>query len=231
LESAVSVISEQISPDQKTQLREALEQLIPWRKGPFDLCGIDIDTEWRSDKKWDRLKNQITSLEDRLVLDVGCGNGYHMWRMLEQRPERVIGVDPSPRFSIQFEMVKRLAGRNFPIDLIPIPLEQIPRPLSAFHSVFSMGVIYHRRSPLEHIAELKDALLPGGELILESLVIAGDENSCLVPESRYAKMRNVWAIPSSAMMTVWLEKSDFVNIRIVDECVTTTDEQRKTEWM
>ncbi|PMC22346.1 tRNA 5-methoxyuridine(34)/uridine 5-oxyacetic acid(34) synthase CmoB, partial [Klebsiella aerogenes] len=44
-----------------------------------------------------------------------------------------------------------------------------------------MGVLYHRRSPLDHLWQLKDQLAPGGELVLETLVIEGDENTVLVP--------------------------------------------------
>ena len=185
----------------------------------------------KSDMKWDRLVNHISPLADKSVLDVGCGNGYHMWRMLEHKPEILIGVDPSPRFSIQFEMIKRMAGRNLPIHLVPAPLEVIPRPTHAFDTVFSMGVIYHRKDPLEHLQQLDDCLKPGGELILESLIVDGDSATCLIPDHRYAKMRNVWMLPSSEMMIRWLDAEDFENIQLVDESITTTEEQRRTEWM
>ena len=65
----------------RQQLQATLMALHPWRKGPYKLFGMHIDTEWRSDWKWDRLLPYIAPLKNRLVLDVGCGNGYH-WRML-----------------------------------------------------------------------------------------------------------------------------------------------------
>lgn len=212
------------------QLRSALQGLIPWRKGPYDLCGIQIDTEWRSDWKWDRVLPKIDSLQGQNVLDVGCGNGYHMWRMLGAGAQRVIGVDPSPRFSIQFEMIKKLAG-DHPVHLVPCAMEQLPRPLQAFDSVFSMGVLYHRKSPMDHLQELRDALKPGGQLVLETLAIRGDETACLVPPGRYAKMRNVWFLPSARMLKLWLQRLGFVDIHIVDENQTSIDEQRSTDWM
>ena len=93
-----------------------------------------------------------------------------------------------------------------------------------------MGVLYHRRSPLDHLWQLKDQLVPGGELVLETLVVEGDENTVLVPGDRYAQMRNVYFIPSAAAQQ-WLEKCGFIDVRIVDACVTSTEEQRRTEWM
>lgn len=227
----VKLSSSAISEEVSTQMETALRGLIPWRKGPFDLFDIQINTEWRSDWKWDRLLPHIQPLKYHNVLDVGCGNGYHMWRMLGLGAKRVIGVDPSPRFSVQFEMVKQLAGKGLPIHLVPCAMEDIPRPLEAFDSVFSMGVLYHRRSPIDHLYELRDALTTGGQLVLETLAIKGDETACLVPNGRYAKMRNVWFIPSSKMLEVWLQRLGFTNIRIVDENQTTIEEQRSTDWM
>ncbi|MFX4228518.1 MAG: tRNA 5-methoxyuridine(34)/uridine 5-oxyacetic acid(34) synthase CmoB [Porticoccaceae bacterium] len=230
LTDEVRLESTTVTDSQRTQLKEALQGLIPWRKGPFDICGIHVDTEWHSDWKWDRIRPHIDPLEHRLVLDVGCGNGYHMWRMLGMGAKRVIGVDPSPRFSIQFEMLKKLMPEQ-PVHLVPCAMEDIPRPLEVFDSVFSMGVLYHRKSPLDHLYELRDALKPGGQLILETLVVKGDRHQCLIPEDRYAKMRNVWFIPSSKMLTTWLNRIGFDDIRIVDETPTTVEEQRATEWM
>src|SRR5690606_24889958 len=71
--------ADRLPQEQRDALAQTLMQLHPWRKGPFDIFGINIDTEWRSDWKWDRLKNQIAPLAGRKVLDVGCGSGYHCW--------------------------------------------------------------------------------------------------------------------------------------------------------
>lgn len=213
----------------RQQIEIALRKLIPWRKGPFTIHGITINTEWRSDWKWDRVLPHIAPLEDRLVLDVGCGNGYHCWRMLGEGARRVIGIDPSPRFVVQFQMVKHFTG-DLPVDLLPAPLEDM-LPLPVFDSVFSMGVLYHRPSPIDHLRQLKAMLRPGGQLILETLVVAGDEHTVLVPRGRYAMMNNVWFLPSPDHLLIWLEKVGFRNGRLVDLNQTSTEEQRATEWM
>lgn len=218
------------SPEKIAQLENALRALIPWRKGPFDLFGIHIDTEWRSDWKWNRVIPHISPLQNRLVLDVGCGNGYHCLRAYGAGAKQVVGIDPSPRFVVQFHMVKKYLG-DIPVDLLPVGIEHLPADLNIFDTTFSMGVFYHRRSPLDHLRELKETLRPGGELILETLVIEGKQGEVLVPEGRYAMMNNVWFLPSSLTLLSWLRKCGFVDARVVDECVTTTEEQRGTEWM
>ena len=215
----------------RAQLRAALEQLIPWRKGPYHVHGIHIDTEWRSDWKWDRVLPHLAPLKDRLILDVGCGNGYHCWRMLGAGAARVIGIDPSPRFVVQFHMIKQLIDDQAPVDVLPVGIEDLPPKLQAFDTVFSMGVFYHRRSPMDHLRELKEALRPGGQLVLETLVIEGELGEVLVPEGRYAMMNNVWFLPSCATLVSWLRKMGFANPRVVDVCPTTSEEQRSTHWM
>jgi tRNA (mo5U34)-methyltransferase len=220
-----------ISLEVRSQIRAALEELIPWRKGPYFIHGIHLDTEWRSDWKWDRVLPFLAPLKDRLILDVGCGNGYHCWRMLGAGAQRVIGIDPSPRFVVQFHAIKHFAGADHPIDVLPLGIEDIPDKLQAFDTVFSMGVFYHRRSPMDHLRELRDALRPGGQLVLETLVIEGGLGDVLVPEGRYAMMGNVWFLPSCETMLAWMRKMGFKNPRVVDVNPTTTQEQRATDWM
>lgn len=229
--SRVSVAADNaLAADAHQELEHALRGLHPWRKGPFEFFGIHIDTEWHSDWKWDRLCEHIAPLAGRQVLDVGCGNGYHCWRMRGAGAAEVVGIDPTPLFVVQFQALQHYV--NDPaVNLLPMGIEALPETLHAFDTVFSMGVLYHRRSPMEHLQQLRDALRPGGELILETLVIEGNETQCLVPEGRYARMGNVWFLPSSAMLLLWLKKLGWKNARLVDETVTSTDEQRSTEWM
>lgn len=218
-------------PDaERNQLEQRLKALHPWRKGPYDLFGIHIDTEWRSDWKWNRLKNHIAPLHHRLVLDVGCGNGYHCWRMLGAGAKRVVGIDPFLLNVMQFQLIRKLHG-DAPIHVLPLGIEDLPYGLKAFDTVFSMGVLYHRRSPIDHLLELRDCLQPGGELVLETLVIDGGPGEVLLPEGRYAKMRNVWFLPSCDTLISWLKRCGFKNIRLIDVTPTSIEEQRTTEWM
>ena len=228
-----SVTAESEAPlgdGQMKGIAQLMRNLMPWRKGPFSLYGLNIDTEWRSDWKWDRVLPHLSELTGRTILDVGCGSGYHMWRMIGAGARLAVGIDPTQLFLCQFEAVRKLLGGDQHAHLLPLGIEQMP-PLNAFDTVFSMGVLYHRRSPLEHLLQLKDQLVSEGELVLETLVVDGDENTVLVPGDRYAQMRNVYFIPSAPALKQWLEKCGFVDVKIVDMNITSTEEQRRTEWM
>jgi len=211
-------------------IEDALKKMHPWRKGPFDIFGVHIDTEWHSDWKWNRIKEHIAPLSSRTVLDIGCGSGYHMWRMLGAGTKLAVGIDPTPLFSLHFATVKRYQPEANAF-IVPVGIDDLPSSMACFDTVFSMGILYHRRSPLDHLIQLKELLRPGGELVLETLVIEGDEHACLIPEDRYGKMRNVFFIPSVKMLEIWLKRTGFNDIRCVDVTATTTGEQRSTEWM
>jgi len=219
-----------LSDDTKQELEQKLRTFIPWRKGPFTLFDIEIDTEWRSDWKWDRVLPHIQPLKNKNVLDVGCGSGYHCWRMLGEDAKWVLGVDPSPRFVAQFEVLKHYLPTSN-AHVIPLGLEQLPSNLQYFDTTFSMGVLYHRTSPIDHLKELRNTLKPGGQLILETLVVDGELGYSLMPKDRYAMMKNVWYIPSVPTLIQWLERCGFANARCVDLNQTSLEEQRSTTWM
>jgi tRNA (mo5U34)-methyltransferase len=219
-----------LGPVSRDEFVARLKAFHPWRKGPYRLFGVDIDTEWRSDWKWERVVPHIQPLSGRTVLDVGCGNGYHGWRMRGAGAELVIGIDPTPISVLQFQVLQRYL--NDPQHhVLPLGIEDIPANLGCFDSVFSMGVLYHRRSPLDHLLELKGCLHPGGQLVLETLIVDGDQQTIFMPDGRYAKMRNVWFLPSVAALTLWLQRCGFKDIACVDTNRTSREEQRSTDWM
>lgn len=219
-----------IDANTQTALQSALRQFMPWRKGPFSIFDIHIDTEWRSDWKWQRIAPHLAPLANRTVLDVGCGSGYHCWRMRGAGAAFVLGIDPYWLFNMQFRALQHFVGDHH-VEVLPLRGEDMPPQTQSFDTVFSMGVLYHRRAPLDHLRELHEALRDGGELVLETLVIEGDANALLQPRDRYAKMRNVFNIPSCLLLGSWLKQAGFRHIRCANVADTTTAEQHRTEWM
>ncbi len=230
LRSDAITINGDINESEGATLESALQGLHPWRKGPFQIFDTFIDTEWRSDWKWQRVLPHLSNLNNRTVLDVGCGSGYHCWRMRGEGAKLVVGIDPTPLFVIQFQALQHFI-QDQQVGVLPLGIEKLPPKLSCFDTVFSMGILYHRRSPFDHLLQLRDALRSGGELVLETLVIEGTEGDTLVPSGRYSKMGNVWFIPSCASLELWLRKVGFQNVRTVDVTATSTGEQRRTDWM
>ena len=217
------------APDAASR-RTLLLELKPWRKGPFDVGGVHIDAEWRSDLKWNRVRDHIESLEGRAVLDVGCGNGYYALRMHEAGARAVVGIDPTVLYVMQFLAVTA-DSTDLPVVVLPLRLDELPQACKAFDTTFSMGVLYHQRSPIDHLRQLRATLRPGGQLVLETIFVPGEESYACTPADRYARMRNVWLLPTIAELSTWLSRSGFRDLEVVDRTVTSTEEQRATEWM
>jgi len=212
------------------QLRQTLLKLAPWRKGPFDVGGVRIDSEWRSDWKWARLADAVAPLDDRRVLDVGCGNGYYALEMRKAGAAVVIGIDPTLLYILQFHAINQFV-RDPAVHLLPLRFEETPPADGAFDTTFSMGVLYHQRAPIDHLRRLRHTLRPGGQLVLETIYMPGEASFACTPPDRYARMRNVWLLPTIAELTTWLARTGYEEVRVVDQSVTSTDEQRSTEWM
>ena len=251
IDGAVSIVFEDGAMDAVAiaNLEQSLKQLMPWRKGPYQFSTIFIDTEWRSDWKWERLAPHISDLTGRTVLDVGCGSGYHLWRIRESGASCVLGIEPSLLYIKQFEAVQHFLQDSH-VQVLPLPVEALPANMRLFDTVFSMGVLYHRRDPLEHLAQLMAAVKPGGELVLETLVVvepditdtdaeADISKSVALPdnaysmkiEERYANMRNIYELPSTRLLSQWLEQAGFESVSVADVHPTSRAEQRSTLWM
>jgi tRNA (mo5U34)-methyltransferase len=236
--SMIDVVPDRIQIGLKTDgssgeietLFQSLRNLKPWRKGPFQLFGIDIDAEWRSDMKWNRLKNHIAPLARKRVLDIGCSNGYYMFKIASMQPDSVIGIEPYLTFYFQYQLLQTYIQYE-QICCLPITIEEMPVMHEWFDTVFCMGILYHRRSPLDMLLQIRSNLKKGGELILETLIIEGDSDLALIPEKRYAKMNNVYFIPTVKCLHTWLARTGFHNIRCIDITRTTLEEQHRTEWV
>lgn len=214
--------------------QSVLETLKPWRKGPFRVAGINVDSEWRSDFKWSRIAPHIELREGNQVLDVGGGNGYFGFRLLAAGAGAVVGLDPTLRFLAQYELLHRLS-RSTQQWILPLRLEEVPHPAASFDLVMSMGVLYHQRDPAAHLRALTAQAAPKAQVLVETLILPEHAiptyGSVLTPSGRYARMRNVWAIPSLDTLLQWMKAAGLAKARCVNLCMTRPDEQRRTQWM
>jgi len=221
--------SREISTEEYQKIKKVSEMLIPWRKGPFKLFGMDLDSEWRSNLKWDRLNNYLPNLEGKTILDIGANNGYYMFKLAAYNPKLVLGIDPVIHNYAQFNFLQKLA--NIPsLRFELLGIEHLKFFKEYFDVIFSMGIIYHHRNPIEQLQDIRNALRPSGTVILESIGIPGEDPVALFPSGPYAKMNNVWFIPTISCMINWAHKAKFKNIEIVSSSKMTLEEQRNTPW-
>jgi tRNA (mo5U34)-methyltransferase len=222
--------AEDLSDTQRQIVFDTLMAFRPWRKGPFRIFGIDVDTEWCSDLKWERIASHLAPLQGRRILDVGSSCGYYLMRMAPAEPRLALGLEPYPPLFCQYALLQRWL--KLPqVHCLPVKLEELPPMDGYFDTIFHMGVLYHQRSPHDALKQLAALLRPGGELVLETLVLDGNEDLALCPRDRYAKMRNVFFLPTVPCLEAWLAKAGFTNIRCVDRTWTTIEEQHPTSWI
>lgn len=217
------------APQHLGELEHILRALGPWKKGPFNLQGINIDAEWRSNLKWNRVLEVAHAFEGRRVLDVGTGNGYFLYRAKGEGAKYVLGLEPSAHYCAQY-LALQTCYQVREIAMLPITSDEFEQGCKAFDTVLSMGVLYHRRSPLDHLAQLRGFLVSRGQLLLETIVVDGDEGYSLIPKDRYAQMRNVWFLPTIKTLTLWLKRIGFLDVTCSKVVPTTSEEQRSTSW-
>ncbi len=210
------------------QLHKTALMLKPWRKGPFDLFGIFIDSEWRSYLKYNLLRPHFC-LKDKKVADIGCNNGYYMFRMLEDRPKKLVGFDPSPLFKSQFDLLNHFIKSDIVYELLGVEHAEFYE--EKFDFIFCLGVLYHRSDPVVMLKQLYRALDTKGEVILDTFYIDGDEEVALCPAKSYSKIPNITFIPTIKALQNWCERAKFCSFEVLATVPTTTKEQRKTAWI
>jgi len=220
-------LKDKLSSKDMELLEKSAKALIPWRKGPFDIAGLKIDSEWQSNIKYNLLKPYF-NLKDKIVADVGCNNGYYMFRMLEQQPKRLVGFDPSAIFRSQFDFVNYFIKSDIKYEMLGV--EHLEFYEHKFDFIFMLGVLYHRSDPIASLKSLYRALNKNGEIIVDSFMIDGDDEVALVPKKRYAMIPNVYFIPTVNCFKNWLHRAGFVDIEVLEITKTDEKEQRVTSW-
>ena len=210
------------------QIEKIAIKMLPWRKGPFKIGSLFIDSEWRSYIKYNLLEPHF-NLKDRVVADVGCNNGYYLFRMLNQKPKKLIGFDPSALFFMQFNFINLFINSQIKYEMLGI--EHIEFYEHKFDTIFCLGVLYHRSDPIASLKSLYKSLNKDGEVILDTFMIDGNDDICLTPKSRYSKIPNIYFVPTINALKNWCYRAGFKDVEVLEIKKTNLDEQRKTEWI
>ena len=215
-------------PNFTKEIEDIAIALKPWRKGPFHLNELFIDSEWRSFVKFNILKPHL-SLKDKVIADVDCNNGYYMFKMLEYEPRSIIGFDPSELAFLQFSFINHFAKSDIKFEIAGV--ESLPSYGVKFDTIFCLGVLYHRSDPIKCLKELKSALNPNGEIFIDTMYIDRDDEMVLSPDTSYSKIPNISFIPSIKALQNWVKRAKFKSFEILATKDTDSFEQRKTKWI
>jgi len=218
----------QLSDPDKKILNTAIQNMVPWRKGPFECFGQSIDAEWRSDLKWQRVKKHVGSLQGKVILDIGCNNGYYLYHMAKQNPKYLLGIDPVIPFYLQFQLLNQFCP-NPNMDFKLLGVQDLVHFEKVFDVVFCMGILYHHPDPIGILRTIFQSMRPGGLLIVESQGINQTGPYCLFPKNRYLNMPGHWFIPSREALENMVRRSGFQYVETFLELELSQEEQRRTE--
>ena len=212
-------------------LEEKLLLLLPWRKGPFKVNEIFIDSEWDSRKKWERFLKLNLDVKGKSILDVGSGNGYYAFRSIGLGAEQILCLEPNLMHVSQFAAINHFVDSKM-IRMIPERLENSGLENSDFDLIFSMGLLYHQRNPKQHLYDLRNLLSKKGRVILETIVSPKEYGVALEPnDAKYASMPNVHYLHTDFGCKLLFKE---LGLRVIAESapeLTSEEEQRKTIWM
>lgn len=228
LKDTITLTSNKASKEERELIHKSALALRPWRKGPFQVFDTFIDTEWRSYIKYDLIYPHF-DIKDKVVGDIGCNNGYYLFRMLQEEPKKLVGFDPSALCKLQFDFINHFVKSDIKFEMLGI--EHLGSYEHRFDLLFCLGVLYHRPDPVKALKNLQKSLNPGGELILDTFMIEGDGPYALTPGKTYSKIPNIYFIPTIKALENWCEKAKFSSMEVLEIKATDTDEQRRTEWI
>lgn len=217
-----------IKGESPKNIEETARLMMPWRKGPFALFDTYIDSEWRSNVKYNLLRKHF-DLKDKRVADIGCNNGYYLFRMQEDAPKLLVGFDPSPLFKTQFDFINHFVKSNIVYELLGV--EHVEFYEQKFDTIFCLGVLYHRSDPVAMLKSLYKGLDKEGELFLDTFYIEGEDEICLSPASSYSKIPNIYFVPTINALKNWCLRAGFDSFEVLETSKTDASEQRKTSWI
>jgi len=225
---SIEIILNNLSLEDEKYIYDTAKLIQPWRKGPFQISTTFIDSEWQSYIKYDLLKPYF-NITNKIVGDIGCNNGYYLFKMMAENPKKLVGFDPSSIPYCQFKFLEYFIQSGIKYELLGI--EHVEFYEHKFDILFCLGVLYHRPNPIGSLKSLYKGLNWGGELILDTFMIDGEDEICLTPKKRYSKIPNIYFIPTVNALINWCNRAGFDKVEVLAIKKTDLSEQRKTPWI
>jgi tRNA (mo5U34)-methyltransferase len=130
---------------------------------------------------------------------------------------------------LQFDFINHFAKTEIMYELLGV--EHLPFYEEKFDTIFCLGVLYHRSDPVAMLKALYKGLEREGEVILDTFMIDGDDESALCPKGSYSKIPNIYFVPTVPALQNWCYRAGFKGFEVLCTSVTSAQEQRKTEWI
>lgn len=236
-EQSLDVLGPEVKIGHKTKLKRTdlidlqycLRAFIPWKKGPYSFFGQRINSEWNSYLKWQKIKPFLGDIEGKTVADLGCHNGYFMFKMLALKPELVIGFDPVIKLFYNFQFMQSLI-RTRRLVFEPLGIEHIKYFRGFFDRILCLGLLYHLKDPVSSLQEIHQSLRSGGKIIVDCQGIPGDGSYALFPAKKYAGASGVWFVPTKECVIHWMKRAQFKKIHCFYDETLQSHEQRASTW-
>ena len=111
--------------------------------------------------EWHVVKKMLPNLENKRVLDLGCGFGWHCRYAIDEGAKSVVGIDISER--MLNEAKKNTESKL--IEYIKMPIEDIEYPEDTFDVVISSLALHYIESCTEVFNKVNTCLIKGGNFI------------------------------------------------------------------
>jgi tRNA (mo5U34)-methyltransferase len=114
-------------------------------------------------------------LSGKDVLDIGAWDGCYTFLAESRGARRVVAIDScqGPSTPRGFQMAKKLLSSKAEHHILDV--RQLDRLDGTFDRIFFFGVYYHLEDPYVALQQIFSKLKPGGILLLEGLVRAGNK--------------------------------------------------------
>lgn len=204
-------LPETLSPAERDALIAQARELEPWLQGPFLLGGdLVVGGLWRIDTRWANLDEELPDdLGGIRILDVGSNAGYDPFMFKRRGAGEVIACEPF-EFIEQAHFLESIYRSG--VDFQRIGWQELSEErYGSFDLVHCHGVLYHEVDPMGLLTRLFEMTVPGGTLLLGSMMFGEPERSDLsrfIPRA-YFRDDTWWWTPGPEALKAMITAAGF----------------------
>ena len=109
------------------------------------------------------------NLQEKVVLDLGCGNGRHSEVLCERGAEKVVAIDLSESM-IEEANARKIEKQLSQLELVRADMDNLPIGENKFDFIFSRFSLMYSGKMEQVVSDLSKSLVAGGEILVETSV-------------------------------------------------------------